>query len=187
MIRTMNKIMEPLHKRVRLMIFRGVINLVNDGLKEQGLQVSLMGGETLDEVERYQEYGFSSVPHSGCECIGLSLGGNRNHGIVIATGDRRYRLKGLKGGEVALYTDEGDYIKLGRNRIIEVETTTLLVKASDKVRMETPLLEVTGEITDRCDADGKSMELMRTTYDIHTHPENNVNGGSTDTPTQTIG
>lgn len=187
MIRTAQKIMEPLRRRVRLMVFRGVINIVNDGLKEQGLQIGLLGGETLDNVERYQEYGYSSVPHSGCECVGISLGGNRNHGIVIATGDRRYRLKGLQSGEVALYTDEGDYIKLGRGRVVEIDTDTLLVKAATKIRFETPRLENTGEIVDRCDADGKSMEYMRATYDPHTHPENNQTGGNTGTPDQTMG
>ncbi len=193
MIRTIKKIMDPLHRRVRLMVFRGTITLVNDALKEQGLQITLMSGETLDDVERYQQYGSTSVPHPGGECIGVSLGGNHNHSIVIATGDRRYRLTGLEQGEVALYSDEGDYVKLKRGRVVEVVTETFLVKAATKVSFETPLVETTGhiqavgEITDRRDADGRSMESMRSTYDVHTHPENNVNGGSTNAPNQTMG
>jgi len=154
--------------------------------RSKGCRLSLLAEEVRD-CERYQEYGFTSVPLPGAEAITVCVGGSRDHGVVIATGDRRYRLKGLQGGEVALYTNEGDHIKLGRGRIIEVETETFLVKASTKVRFETPLLEGTGEIEDRCDTDGKSMESMRTTYDSHTHPENNVNGGSTNAPNQTMG
>lgn len=186
MVKTINRMVDPIARRVRLMVSRGVIGVVNDALKEQGVQVALLADEVRD-CERYQEYGFTSVPLPGAEAITVCVGGSRDHGVVIATGDRRYRLKGLQGGEVAIYTDEGDHIKLGRGRVIEVETTTLLVKASTKVRMETPFFEVTGEIKDRCDADGKSMESMRTTYDPHTHPENNVNGGSTNAPNQTMG
>lgn len=186
MVKTINMLIAPLARRVRLTVSRCVITAVNDSLKEQGVQMALLDGEVRDG-ERYQEYGFTSVPHGQAEGIAVFIGGCRDHGVVIATGDRRYRLKGLQGGEVAIYTDEGDHIKLGRGRVIEVETTTLLVKASTKVRMVTPFFEVTGEIKDRCDADGKSMESMRTTYDPHTHPENNVNGGSTNAPNQTMG
>ena len=186
MVKLINKLTGPLARRVRLMVSRGVIGAVNDALKEQGVQVALLADEVRD-CERYQEYGFTSVPQAGAEAITVFVGGSRDHGVVIATGDRRYRLKGLAVGEVSLYTDEGDHIKLGRGRVIEVETTTLLVKAATKVRMETPLLEVTGEIKDRCDTDGKSMESMRTTYDSHTHLENNLTGGSTNAPNQTMG
>lgn len=192
MVKIINKLTAPLARRVRLMVSRGVIGVVNDALKEQGVQVALLADEVRD-CERYQEYGFTSVPLAGAEAITVCVGGSRDHGVVIATGDRRYRLKGLQGGEVALYTDEGDYIKLGRGRVVEVVTETFLVKASTKVRFETPLVEATehiqavGEITDRRDADGRSMESMRSTYDTHTHPENNVNGGSTNAPNQKMG
>ena len=202
MVKTINHLMGPMARRVRLMVSRGVIAVVNDALKEQGVQVSLLAEEVRD-CERYQEYGFTSVPLPGAEAITVCVGGSRDHAVVIATGDRRYRLKGLQGGEVALYDDQGQAIKLGRNKeitvtgcdkltaVVAVETKitcpTVIAVASAKVRLETPLLEVTGEIKDRCDSDGKSMESMRTTYDSHTHLENNVNGGSTNAPNQTMG
>lgn len=183
--KTVNHLIAPLARRVRLTVSRCVITAVNDTLKEQGVQITLLDGEVRD-CERYQEYGFTSVPQTQAEGVAVFVGGCRDHGLVIATGDRRYRLKGLAAGEVALYTDEGDFIKLGRNHVVEVQTMTLLVKAATKARMETPLLEVTGEIKDRCDADGRSMEQMRTTYDSHTHPEND-NGGPTGSPNQSMG
>ena len=34
-------------------------------------------------------------------------GGNRSHGALVVVGDRRYRLKGLKEGEVALLRRPG--------------------------------------------------------------------------------
>ncbi|WP_052494007.1 phage baseplate assembly protein V [Nitrosospira sp. NpAV] len=137
-MRTINKMIAPLARRVRLMVGRGVLSLVNDGLKMQGVQVQLLAGEVRD-LERFQDYGFTSVPHGGAEVAAVFIDGNRDHGIAIRVDDRRYRLKGLQPGEVAIYTDQGDKIVMQRGGVIEVT-------ASTKVRMVTPLLEVTGDI-----------------------------------------
>jgi len=48
--------------------------------------------------------------------------------------------------------------------------------------METDQLEVTGEIKDHCDTDGRTMDEMRTIYDSHTHPGDS--GGTTGVPNQ---
>lgn len=48
------------------------------------------------------------------------LGGNRAQGLAVKVDDRRYRLKGLACGEVALYTDEGDKIHLERGNLIVI-------------------------------------------------------------------
>jgi phage gp45-like len=49
------------------------------------------------------------------------VGGDRNNGVVVAVGDRKFRLKGLQGGEVAMYTDEGDIIIMKRGHNIKVK------------------------------------------------------------------
>lgn len=167
MIRTINKLTAPLARRVRLMVGRGVVSLVKDSLKMQGLQVTLLSGEVRD-LERFQNYGFTSAPHDGAEVAAVFVDGNRNHGLAICVDDRRYRLAGLKNGEVAVYTDEGDKIVLKRGGVIEMT-------ASQKVRMVTPLLEVTGEIKDLCDGAGRAMSGMRQIYNGHTH--NDPQGG----------
>jgi phage baseplate assembly protein V len=185
------RLMAPLVARVRLSIARGVLNLVDDARKLQEAQVTLLADEVRDKVERFQDYGFTSVPLAGAEVIVVSVGGNRNHAVAIAIDDRRYRKKDLQPGEVAIYTDEGDSIVLKRGRKIEVLAGTELqvtaplvtVKASTKVRMETPLLEVTGDIEDRCDDDGRTMDGMREIYNMHVHPEND-GGGPTDEPAE---
>jgi phage baseplate assembly protein V len=110
-----------LQRRVMGMIGRGVVKIVNDSLKMQGMQVSMLSDETRDKIERVQNYGFTSVPKEGAEAVVLFLGGNRDHGIAIAVDDRRYRLKGLESGEVAIYTDEGDSVALKRDHKITVE------------------------------------------------------------------
>tara|TARA_B100000686_G_scaffold76577_1_gene82482 strand:+ start:376 stop:909 length:534 start_codon:yes stop_codon:yes gene_type:complete len=168
-VRDIKKVAAPLKRRIMLLINRGVLKGLVDSAKRQYIQLSGFAGETKDNVERVQEYGFTSHPHTGAQVIFISLAGNRDHPVAIAADDPRYRYKGLAPGEVAIYTDEGDVIHLKRGG-------TVLVKAATKVRIEGDL-EVTGEIKDRCDTDGKTMKIMRTTYNGHTHDGDS--GGTT--------
>jgi phage baseplate assembly protein V len=169
MVNVVSKLTAPLARSMRLMVGRAVVRLVNDSLKMQAVQVSLLADEVRDNVERVQEYGFTSHPIPGAEAIVVCVGGSRDHAVVIAVDDRRYRLTTLEQGEVAIYTDEGDSIILKRNNNVEITTDTLTVKAATKVRFETPLVEATGDIIDRVATTGKSMAQMRTTYNSHTH------------------
>ncbi len=89
--------------------------------------------ETITDREMFQHYGFTSIPQPGAEGIVLNEG---NHIILIATDDRRYRLA-IEQGAVALYTDEGDYILLGRDRNIKVVGGT-------SVQVQTPSLQIEG-------------------------------------------
>lgn len=141
MIRAINKITAPIARRVNLMVARGVLALVDDALKMQSVQVKLLEGEVRD-MERFQNYGFTSQPHPGAEVAAVFVGGNRDHGLVLAIDDRRYRVKALQAGEVAIYTDEGDSIILKRGNLVEVTTETLKITASTKVEIDTPLLQV---------------------------------------------
>lgn len=117
MIRTINKITAPLARRVNLMVARGVLSLVNDTAKMQGVQVKLLSGEVRD-MERFQNYGFTSQPHAGAEVAAVFIGGNRDHGLVLAVDDRRYRVKALAAGEVALFDDLGHTVTLTRAGIV---------------------------------------------------------------------
>jgi phage baseplate assembly protein V len=117
MIRSINKVMAPAMRGIRLMVGRGVLALVNDAAKMQTVQVKLLDGEVRD-LERFQNYGFTSHPQVGAEVAAVFVGGNRDHGLVLAIDDRRYRLKALEAGEVALYDDQGAVIKLSRTGIV---------------------------------------------------------------------
>jgi phage baseplate assembly protein V len=108
--------------RVRLanIVARAVVSLVDDAKKMQALQVTVLDGETRDAVERFQNYGFTSVPLDGAEVILLCAGGRREHAVAIAVDDRRHRLKGLADGEVALYHKDGAKVLLKSDGSIEI-------------------------------------------------------------------
>ena len=192
--RALAKMLRPIRNRITLMINRAVLTMIDDGPTLQQLQARLLGEELLDAVERFQQYGFTSVPHAGAEAIALSVGGHRSHTVIINVDDRRYRLKGLEGGEVALYSDEGDAVHLKRGRIVEIRAGALL-------RLITPLVECTGSVTgagsitaggditaagDILDQTGsgnaRTVRGMREVYNAHTHTGDS--GGTTDVPDQ---
>lgn len=162
----LQKILRPYHRRIMNLVSRGVVKLVNSSIKMQSLQVTLLSGEVLDDIEHWEQYGFTAHPKKGAEALAVSLGGNRNHSIVISVANREYRLQGLDEGEVALYTDEGDSIILKRGNNIEINAGT-------QVTVNSPSLHCSGDIN--CDGDindsAGSMQTMRDTYNAHTHAD----------------
>jgi phage baseplate assembly protein V len=171
-----------LANRLRLVVARAVLGLVNDAAKLQAVQVTLQDGVVRDQVERFQQYGLTGVPLPGAEGIALSVGASTDHTVVICVDDRRYRLKGLAAGEVALYDDLGHKVYLTRNGIV-IDGAGHLVKMQNlsKLRVEAGI-DATGEIKDLCDGAGKTMSSMRTAHNGHNHTENNVLGGPTGGP-----
>ena len=198
--------------RIRL-AFRGVGSLVNSGAPVQLFQGEGLSGEQLQDNELMQHYGFTSRPPAGFMYVAIPIGGKTAHSIAVATEHADYRLKGLKSGEMAIYTDEGDSIVLKRGRLIEVTTQTLRINAgtlveintpkmqvnasalmgitTEKVQMTAPLVATTGQIradldiTDMVPDGGRSMAAMREIFDIHDHDENDA-GGPTNSPNQQI-
>ena len=134
--------------------FRAVLTRVNSGGQVQTVQARALAGEQLQDNELFQHYGFTSNPLPGTMAVILPLGGATSHGIVIATEHGSYRLKGLKSGEVALYTDEGAKIVLKRGRIIDVECDTYRVKcknyeinAENQADFNTPMVNASEQVT----------------------------------------
>ncbi len=174
------RMLRPLGRRIRLMVGRAVITALDDSGGMQVAQVRLLSGEVRDGVEILMQYGHSSLAPGKPEGVYFALGGDRDHGMLINIGSRSARFKGLRPGESVLHDDQGQKVHLTREGIvIDGGGLPMLITNTPKVRMETSL-DVTGEVKDRCDADGKTMESMRTTYDQHTHTGS---GGQTDQPT----
>jgi phage baseplate assembly protein V len=162
--------MVELSRRVAMTTTRGRMALVDDKKQMQQVQVELLADETKDDVERFQQYGFTSVPLEGAETLVVFLGGGRDHGVVLAIDDRRYRHNEMEGGDVALYTDEKTRLVLTRKQTIQlacallklagikddepadevsvktkkftVECETLELKASSSIKVESPSVDV---------------------------------------------
>lgn len=98
------------------------------------LQLTALAGETLDKVDQVQAYGFTSCPHPGAEAVLVAIGGSRAHPVVIAVDDRRYRLD-LAEGEVAIYDDQGQSVRLNRDGITIATPNTLAIAADGDVSL----------------------------------------------------
>ena len=129
--------MRPILNRLANLVSRVVLSRVDDSKKMQLVQLTVLDGETRESVERVQQYGFTSVPKPGAEGVAVFVGGYRDHGLVVAMDDRRYRLTGLQAGEVAVYTDQGDKVVIERGG-------TIRVTAATKVVISAPLVELAG-------------------------------------------
>lgn len=134
------RLLDPLRRKIFLLLGRAVLTAINNAGTTQRLQVVGLSGETITDVERFQEYGFESHPWEDAQAVILFPNGNRDSGIVVAVHDRRYRPSDLAQGEVIIYTDEdgtgsGMRIHLKRNRIAEIKCNKLNLVADDDVTL----------------------------------------------------
>lgn len=98
-------------------------------------------GETFTSREYMQHYGFTSRPLSGAEGVIINQG---NHYILVATDDRRYRVA-IEAGEVCLYTDEGDQIRLKRGKEIYIKSgNKLTIEVTNDIVATAKRINMTG-------------------------------------------
>ncbi len=153
--RTLNQI----GRRLRLIVDRAVVRIVTDSLGRQNLQVQSLADATNDDVERFQNYGFTSVPPEGSEAIVLAVGGRRESMVAIAVEDKRCRPKGLESGDVCVYHQDGQsLIILKKDGVINIRGKTVNYDASELFAINTAQLKVTGpsEFTEDITVNGKS-------------------------------
>lgn len=131
--------MKDVKNRVMMAIARGVIRAVSDTGNRQKLQVELLKDELRDNVERIQNYGFSSHPHPGGDAAVVFIAGNREQGIVLAVENRQFRVAGLEQGEVAIYDDLGNKISLLREMI--------KVEAVQHLEATAPTTKIVSDVT----------------------------------------
>lgn len=127
----LNRMLGPLARRIGNMLARGTLAAVNADSKMQGVQVRLLAGEVKDNIEHVEPYGFTSNPNSGAEAFALFFDGDRSHGVVVCLADRRYRLTGLKTGEMAIHDDQGQKVHLTREGIVIQTPLKCRVDAQD--------------------------------------------------------
>lgn len=120
--------------RLQLLCAQGVCNLIG----ADKVQVRVLDGEPLNNIDRVEPYGFSYRPKTGSRAYLFFPAGDRSYGVALVIGDKRYQMD-LQEGEVALHDDEGNHVHIKRGGIIEV-------KASTRVVADTPIFETTGDV-----------------------------------------
>ncbi|HAY0218991.1 TPA: phage baseplate assembly protein [Escherichia coli] len=175
-------------------LFRRLVSLVSVGRVTAGGDSGVVQtvqvqspSEVRSDTPVLQQFGFSSVLPDGTDVVVMSLAGNRSSAVVVASGHQSYRINGLSRGEVVVYNQWGQYVRLGEDGIVVEASgqpvtvnsaTTLAVTATDGVTLNTPSLKVTGDITDNCESNATTLKALREAYNTHTHPVTGVKGGS---------
>ncbi|EFH1083692.1 phage baseplate assembly protein, partial [Escherichia coli] len=145
---------EAMQRQLLGLIGRAVVKSISAATKCQTVDVSLIAGEPKAGVEHLEPYGFTARANSGAEAVVLFPDGDRSHAVVVTVSDRRYRLKGLQTGEVAVYDDQGQSVTLTRKGIVvDGAGKTITFRNAPRARFEMDL-EVTGQVKDLCDSGG---------------------------------
>ena len=153
------------------MLAKAVTRKIIDTLGRQTAQVEVTKGELIDDMERMQDYGFTSNPPiSGTDAIVAFLGGSREQGVIIRMENRQFRLKNLEAGEVALFDDLGNIIKLGRESVDVVAVQKLTATspiieatASTSAKITAPVIEAIGSTSAKVQVGAASMTMTSTT------------------------
>ncbi|MDF7670233.1 phage baseplate assembly protein V [Orbaceae bacterium ESL0721] len=141
-----NQPFNQLKRKIQLLVSRAVVNMVTDTLKQQNLQVTLLANEVADDVERFQNYGHTSVPPAGSEAIVLSVGGKRQHLVAVAVDSKSVRMKNLKGGDSALYHLEGHHFLLTSEQLATLCCSQFQTKAQTAILFDSPQTQFTGNV-----------------------------------------
>lgn len=112
------KALITVYRRIRTLFRLAELLRVDDTSAVQTVQIKTGADEVLSDVQHRQPYGYAYNPKKdGADPLVIALGGNPGHSLVIMVGNRKYRLKGLAEGEVALYDDLEQQFILKRTHI----------------------------------------------------------------------
>ncbi|EPT5240681.1 phage baseplate assembly protein domain-containing protein [Escherichia coli] len=185
---------QVLFRRLVSLLSVGRVTAGDDSGVVQTVQVQ-SPSEVRSDTPVLQQFGFSSVLPAGTDVVVMSLAGNRSSAVVVASGHQSYRINGLNSGEVVVYNQWGQYVRLGEDGIVVEASgqpvlvnsaTTLEVTATDGVTLKTPSLKVTGDITDNCESNSTTLKALREAYNDHTHPVSGVESGGSTVTSQAI-
>ena len=145
-IKTIDKRIKQVFNTVR-QAFRGKVARVQAGGGVQKIQVEGLDGETVQDLEHAENFGFTSNPPAGSDCVVVPLGGKTSHGIIVTTTNGAYRITGLSDGETAVYNADGAKMVLKKGRVIEIDCDKLNIKAPSGVNITSEKVECSAVLT----------------------------------------
>ncbi len=125
------KLINPIKRKIFLLIGRAILTTVTNSGKTQLIQVKGLKDETISDVERMQPYGFDTYPKKDMEAIILFPNGNRGLGLGIMVSDRDNRPTDLAEGDVRMWDVNGNKITFKSDQI-KVEGDKLNIFSANK-------------------------------------------------------
>lgn len=143
--RYIERLLAPIKRRITGAITRAVVSGVVEDLQRQNLQLKMHADESVDDIERFQNYGCSSFPPIGSEAILAAIGGNLGNLVAVAVEDKKYRPKG-ESGDVFLYHLEGHKIRLTKDGKVVVTATDVIFEAANSFTIISPETLIQGPL-----------------------------------------
>lgn len=144
-MRHIEKLLAPIKRRITGMVTRALVSGIVEDLQRQNIQVQIHSDESADNIERFQNYGMSSVPPTGSEAILAALGGNFGNLVALAVEDKKVRPKG-EIGDVFLYHLEDHQIRLTKDGKIVVRATDIIFEVANSLTIISPETLIQGPL-----------------------------------------
>lgn len=129
--------MNPMQK-LRTLIARGLVNLINDSGGLQTLQADLLADETKDGIERFQNFGMSSHPPAGSVAACVAVAGVRDNLVAVAVDNEEHRPKDLALGESCYYNAHGIKFLFDKDGKATLDCKEFVVNAETAIHFHTP-------------------------------------------------
>jgi phage baseplate assembly protein V len=137
--------LDRLYRRVRMLVAPVKITATDDSGPVHRAQVRGFPPETIDHMPVLQIYGLASHALPGSDAMAIFASGDRSNGVIIATGNQKYRLRNLKAGEVALYDNAGSVVQLAAGGNIAITCTGTVTVTADSVTVAAPTIFLRGK------------------------------------------
>lgn len=126
------RITDTIRKKIFLVAGRGTLKTVDNTKTTAKVQGEFIKDEIISDIEKLEDYGFTSYPEEGAQIVAIFIDGNREQGLAIRTHDRRYRPTDLEPGEACMYHKSGSRVTMKADGSIEVESTVgITLKTGD--------------------------------------------------------
>jgi phage gp45-like len=93
-------------------MLRGTIESTDDSTGLQQHTVNGLYGEKFEKMQRWEQFGLSSMPPAGADCLIACMNGNRDSAQMIAAKSSGVRPQNSPAGSTTLYDNGGTTIQL---------------------------------------------------------------------------
>ena len=157
--------------RVQTVVARGVVKRVDDSKKVQRVQVDILDGETEDDVEHFQPWGFSFTPDPtpSTEAMLLAVGAERSHTVAVCVQDGSKRPKSAAPSTGGIYRNSKWVVFVDASSVVHIgaETGAEFIAQAKKTNTQ---IDDTRKRLDDLTAAVNTLRMDFTTFaNTHTH------------------
>lgn len=145
MKRYVDRQLAPVRRRLQSMASRGLVTSVSEDTQRQKLQLVLESNESGDNIERFQDYGFSSFPPNNSEAVVMALNGCAAKRVAVAVEKKELRPKGEQD-DVFIYHADGHFIRLTKDRKLIISVAEAILEATTRFTIISPETLIQGPL-----------------------------------------